>query len=125
MKDNTVPGLCPVEMTTAVLHDVIEDTPWSIEDLALQGFPEEVLGALEALTHRDGESYDDYIDRIARNKVARTIKLADLEDNLNLGRLTTITEDDALRATKYRKALAWLQSKESVKRRKHDGEEIE
>src|SRR4051794_27877845 len=65
-----------------VLHDVVEDTPWTIEQLRAEGFSEEVLSAVDCLTHRDGEEYFDYVARAGSNPLARKVKLADLEDNM-------------------------------------------
>src|SRR5918912_706704 len=68
-------------MMAAVLHDVVEDTDWTLERLRGEGFPDEVLGAVDCLTHRDGESYQDFVERVRTNPVARQVKIADLEDN--------------------------------------------
>ena len=65
----------------AVLHDVIEDTPVTAEELRREGFDEAVLAAVECLTHRKGEPYADYVVRCKGNVIARQVKLADLEDN--------------------------------------------
>jgi (p)ppGpp synthase/HD superfamily hydrolase len=92
------------EMITGVLHDVLEDTPWTEADLRREGFAEEILAALDCLTRRPGESYDDFITRVAGNPLARKVKLADLEDNLNLERLAMITESDRARLSRYQQA---------------------
>ena len=65
----------------AVLHDVIEDTSVTAEDLRREGFDEDVLAALECLTHRKGEPYADYVVQCKGDEIARRVKLADLEDN--------------------------------------------
>ena len=65
----------------AALHDVIEDSSVTVEDLRQEGFEVGVLAALECLTHRKGESYSDYVARCKCNVIARQVKLADLEDN--------------------------------------------
>ena len=65
----------------AVLHDVIEDTPVTAEELRREGFDEAVLAAVECLPHRKGETYADYVVRCKGNVIARRVKLADLEDN--------------------------------------------
>ena len=67
----------------AWLHDVVEDTEVTIEDLRNEGFPQAVLSAVEALTHRGGESYAEYIKRISNNSIASHVKIADLEDNMS------------------------------------------
>jgi GTP diphosphokinase / guanosine-3',5'-bis(diphosphate) 3'-diphosphatase len=92
------------EMITGVLHDVLEDSLWTEADLRREGFSEEILAALECLTRQTGETYDDFILRAAGNPLARKVKLADLEDNLNLGRLETITEPDRARLNRYEQA---------------------
>lgn len=70
----------------AVLHDVLEDTYVSIVDLRLQGFPQTVLDAVEALTRREGETYTGYVLRASENPIARAVKLADLRDNMDPSR---------------------------------------
>lgn len=82
------------EMMAAVLHDVIEDSPWTLGQLEAEGFPPEVRDAVDALTRREGESYADFITRAAANPMARRIKLADLEDNLDAKRLQHIGPDE-------------------------------
>ncbi len=92
------------ERICAVLHDVIEDTDISLEYLKEAGFSEEILTALEALTKRAGESYDDFIDRVVKNKIASKVKLADLTDNMDLSRLPNPSQEDHDRVEKYREA---------------------
>ena len=92
------------EMVAAVLHDVIEDTAIDCEQLASEGFTAGVLAALECLTRREAESYDAYIDRVASNQLARRVKLADLEDNLDIKRLGTLGSSEVDRLGKYHKA---------------------
>ncbi len=98
-----------VERICAVLHDVIEDTPVTLEMLKDEGLPPEVLTVLEALTKRHGESYDDFISRILENETACRVKLADIADNMDLSRLQTPSEEDLQRVEKYRKAAARIQ----------------
>ena len=78
------------EMLAAVLHDVIEDTGWTIEKLREEGFPDEVLAAVESVTKREGEDYDDFITRASQNPIGRRVKIGDLEDNLNTLRLSEL-----------------------------------
>ena len=82
------------EMMTAILHDVIEDSVWTIEKLRDAGFPEEVLKAVEGVTNREGESYEQFIERAGRNPIARQVKIADLEDNMNMQRIKEIKPKD-------------------------------
>jgi (p)ppGpp synthase/HD superfamily hydrolase len=96
------------ERITAVLHDVIEDTGWTMERLHQEGFHGEILDALECLTRQDGEEYEKFIERVKRNPLAVKIKIADLEDNLDVSRLKEVTEADAKRLEKYKLALQML-----------------
>ena len=89
-----------------ILHDVVEDTPWTIGQLREEGFAEPVLAAVEALTHVEGEEYFAYVARAGANELARRVKLADLEDNMNVMRLAEVREKDLERVRKYHKA--WL-----------------
>ena len=93
-------------MMVAVLHDVVEDSVWTLDDLRKEGFSIEVLNAVDCLTHRDeeGEDYWDYIQRAKSDPIAIKVKLADLEDNLNPDRLNEVTEKDEKRFDRYRKA---------------------
>jgi len=92
------------ERICAVLHDVIEDSDITIEYLRREGFSEEVLSALNALTKRENENYDDFIGRVIENKTACKVKLADLSDNMDLSRISNPIQEDYQRAEKYRKA---------------------
>lgn len=92
----------------AVLHDVIEDTAVTLEDLKREGFSEEVIRAVDVLTKRDGEDYEVYIGRVIENKIACQVKLMDLADNMNLSRLDTTQEADLKRYHKYEKAKATI-----------------
>ena len=89
------------EKTVGILHDVVEDTDWTLKDLEEEGFPRVVLDALDSVTKRKGEDYQDFVKRSARNPVSRKVKLADLEDNMDLRRLRQITDDDKARLQKY------------------------
>ncbi len=92
----------------AVLHDVLEDSDWTTEALRACGLPEAVLAALDCLTHRDGEPYEGFIARVAANPIARQVKLADLEDNMDLRRLDQVTPQDVQRLERYHRAWATL-----------------
>lgn len=80
------------EMSVALLHDVIEDSDYSAEDLLAEGIPHEVVEAVSLLSKIDGETYDNFIDRVIGNALASKIKLADIEDNINLLRLESVGE---------------------------------
>lgn len=92
------------EQMVAILHDVVEDSDWTLERLAEEGFNPDVLAAVDALTHRPNESYDQFIDRILLNSLATQVKLYDLEDNMTLTRLTSLSDKDLERLQKYHKA---------------------
>jgi len=98
----------PEEQMTAVLHDVVEDSAWTLDELADAGFPLDVIAALDCLTRRSGESYDAFIDRILGNPLARRVKLLDIEDNMNLTRLVRITPEDLARVERYHRARSRL-----------------
>lgn len=89
------------ERMAAILHDVVEDTPVTREDLEREGFPPEVLEAVDALTKREGERRLDAAARAVRNPIARAVKLADLKDNMDLSRLPDLTERDFARLREY------------------------
>ena len=100
----------PDEDTTivALLHDVIEDTPYTLDDLRAMGFNEQVLDALALMTHDKRIPYMDYVAKIKENKIAMTVKLADLKHNSDLSRLDTVDEKAMKRIEKYRQAIALL-----------------
>lgn len=86
--------------TIAILHDVLEDT-WVTEDILRKLFSEEVCDAIVALTRNEDESYGDFIKRVSKNFLASKVKIADLEDNMDLSRLKEITDEDLKRTQKY------------------------
>lgn len=88
----------------AVMHDLVEDTPVTIDDLRERGFSESVLAAVELVTHKDADSYEDYVVKIKSNAIAREVKLADLRDNLDPPRAlfrTGCEDRDTARIQKY------------------------
>lgn len=93
----------------AVLHDVIEDTPTTPDDLRRLGYPDEILAALDCLTKRQGEPYEAFVERAAANPIARAVKIADIEDNLDLRRLPGVSDADVARLARYVKAWRRLQ----------------
>lgn len=92
----------------AILHDVVEDTEITLEDLRREGFSEPVLEAIRVITKIDGEDYHGYIERVARNPIARRVKLIDLSDNMDLSRLSRTDLSDIKRLEKYEKAKAYI-----------------
>jgi (p)ppGpp synthase/HD superfamily hydrolase len=89
------------EKIVAVLHDVVEDTPWTFQDLQAQGFPQEILAALDCLTKRPAEPYESLIARAALNPLACRVKVADLEDNMDLRRYAQFGPPEAKRLARY------------------------
>jgi (p)ppGpp synthase/HD superfamily hydrolase len=89
------------EKIVAILHDVVEDTKWTSDDLRREGFSEGVIQALDCLTKREGEAYEDFVNRSASNPLARRVKLADLEDNMDIRRMENVKAEDTQRLAKY------------------------
>ena len=93
------------EKIVAVLRDVVEDSQpprrWGFDELRREGFSESVLAALEGVTRREGETCEEFIRRSPTHPVARRVKLADLEDNLDIRRLATLTDRDTERPRRY------------------------
>jgi len=96
------------EKICGILHDLVEDTKWTFEDLKKEGFSEEIINALECVTKQPNESYSQFIERIKKNPLAVKVKINDLKDNMDITRLTFITEDDTQRLNKYLKAYHYL-----------------
>ena len=93
------------EMIAAVLHDVVEDCGLSLEMLRADGFSEQVLEAIDSVTRRAEESYEEFVLRAASNSIGRRVKLADLRDNSDLSRIKHPTARDYARVEKYRRAI--------------------
>jgi (p)ppGpp synthase/HD superfamily hydrolase len=98
------------EKIVALLHDVVEDSETTIEDFTKAGFPLKILKAVELLTKTDNQPYEDYIQRMKKNPIAKAVKMADLKDNLNTNRLKKLSDSDKLRIKKYKQALKTLNS---------------
>lgn len=90
-----------IEQIVAVLHDVLEDTSVTMDDLRAEGFEDGVLVPLDAVTMRKGESYESFIARAGSHPAARKVKIADIEDNMDIRRLPCITPKDAERLDRY------------------------
>ena len=102
--------ITPEQRIVAVLHDVLEDTPLTLSDLAREGFALKILAALLALSRREGEPYQDFVVRLGEDPLARTVKLADLADNSDLSRIAHPGPADLARLSRYRQASAYLQT---------------
>lgn len=98
------------ECTTivALLHDLVEDTNHTFDDLRSLGFSEEVITALKLLTHADGVPYMEYVTQIKSNPVAKAVKIADLKHNSDLSRLDVVDEKALKRREKYMTAIELL-----------------
>ena len=121
-KDGTPYALHPIRLSmslqteeekiVAMLHDVVEDTDWTFEDLEREGFNENVMAALRLLTHIDGSPYEEYVERLASNHLAKSVKKADLTDNMDFKRIPEPTEKDFARLQKYHRA--WRRLRDEV-----------
>lgn len=89
------------QMMIAVLHDVVEDSTWTLNHLREEGFPPAVIEGVDALTRRPGETYQSYIERIKQHPFVIPVKLGDLEDNMNMLRLKQLSANDLERLKKY------------------------
>jgi (p)ppGpp synthase/HD superfamily hydrolase len=98
------------EMTAAVLHDVIEDSETTLEDLKEEGFSPEVLEAVRLMTHEEMDSYEVYVRKLKPNPMARKIKLADLQHNMDIRRMDRVEARDLERLERYRSAWETLTS---------------
>ena len=97
------------EMLTALLHDVVEDTPMTLADLRAMGYSEKVVAAVDCMTRRNEETRQAYLERLKPNETARRVKLADLTHNSDLSRIANPTERDYRRIENYQKEKAYLQ----------------
>ena len=96
------------EKAVALLHDVIEDSSVTAEELLNAGLPETVVTAIQILSKKKGQDYQTYLENVKSNPLARVIKLADLKHNSDLSRLPSITAEDRERLKKYKKAIDFL-----------------
>jgi (p)ppGpp synthase/HD superfamily hydrolase len=102
-------GNTEVERICGILHDVVEDSAWTFEMLANEGFSEEIISALQCLTKEsEDENYDKFIERVTKNPIAVKVKINDLLDNMNITRLKILEEQDLKRLNKYLKAFQKL-----------------
>lgn len=107
-------GYSEQTIITGLLHDVIEDTDYTIDDIKALDFPDEVTEALSLLTHDKSIDYMEYICSVSRNPIAKAVKIADILHNSDKTRLKTITEKDELRLKKYEQAIRILHDSEEV-----------
>ena len=96
------------EKAVALLHDIIEDTDVTANELLAKGLPDNVVEAVEVLTKKHNQNYAAYLVGVKKNRLATAVKLADLKHNSDLSRLEKITQKDRERAEKYRKAIEYL-----------------
>lgn len=101
-------GKTEEEKICGILHDVVEDTEWTFENLKKEGFTDAMIEALRCLTKGEDEPYDDYISRVKNNKLAIAVKLNDLEDNMDVRRMPQMEPNDVDRFNKYLKAYQQL-----------------
>ena len=92
------------ERIIAVLHDVVEDTDYTLDDLRKMGYEEDIVEAVDCLTRREDETYEEFIHRIKPNRLARRVKLADLQDNMDIRRAGLLQEKDLERLQRYQNA---------------------
>ena len=96
------------EKMVALLHDTIEDTEITAEDLLSEGFPPYIVEAILSISRNEDETYEEFVKRTSLNPLGRTVKLYDLEDNMDISRLEQVTEKDLDRLNKYIKAYRYL-----------------
>lgn len=96
------------ERIVALLHDVVEDTSVTLQNLSDAGFSDAVVHAIDCVTKREGEALQDYLQRVKSDRLATAVKLADLQHNSDLSRISQPTEKDYARAERYRKEIAFL-----------------
>ena len=96
------------EKAVTLLHDVIEDSSVTAEELLNAGLPETVVTAVQILSKKKGQDYQTYLKTVKSNPLARAVKLADLKHNSDLSRLETITDKDLEGLEKYKKAIDYL-----------------
>ena len=98
----------PRAKIVALLHDTIEDTGVTAEFLRSEGFPDEIISGVLSVTKQEGEDYNAFVARASENPIGREVKIADLEDNMDIKRLHEITDEDVARLRKYLRAWQYL-----------------
>jgi len=99
------------ERIVSVLHDVVEDGNVSLNEFRGLGLSESIIEAIDCLSKRPGEPYEDFIRRLSSNELARRVKIEDIRDNLDVTRLSSFEDEDFIRTVKYHKALQYLRGK--------------
>jgi len=93
------------EKIAALLHDVVEDSDWALDDLKKEGFNSDVIEAVSLLTRDEKDSYDEFIQKAVSNPISKNVKIADINDNLDLNRIDKISDKDYIRIKKYHRVL--------------------
>lgn len=96
------------EKAIALLHDVLEDSDITVADLLAYGLSNKVVTAVQTLTKKKGQSYQEYLEKVKSNNLARVVKLADLKHNSDLSRLKSVSNTDYERVEKYKNAIRYL-----------------
>jgi hypothetical protein len=104
----------PDDMISAVLHDVVEGSGLSLEALRAEGFSETIIGAIDSVARRLEEPYEAFVLRAASNPIGRRLKLADLEDNSDLSRISNPEPRDYERIEKYLRAIEMVRALEGI-----------
>ena len=96
------------EKAIALLHDVLEDSDITVADLLAYGLSNKVVTAVQTLTKKKGQSYQEYLEKVKSNNLARVVKLADLKHNSDLSRLKSVSDTDRERVEKYKNVIRYL-----------------
>ena len=102
-------GTTEDEKIVGYLHDVIEDTKYTIDDIKALGVNDRCIEAIKCLTHDKSIPYDEYVANIKKCELARKVKMNDLKNNMDISRLKTVTPKDLERVEKYKKSYAFLE----------------
>ncbi|GFN32504.1 GTP pyrophosphokinase [Paenibacillus xylaniclasticus] len=88
----------------AVLHDIVENTSYTLNDLKFDGFSDDIISAIDHLTKRENEAYEDYIDRLGQNELAKQVKFLEINDNLRGSSLNSVIDLNSNHIQEYRMA---------------------
>ena len=92
------------ERIVALLHNVVQDSDWTLQKIKDEGFSDEIIEAIDSITIRESEDYYDFIDRVKMNKIGFRVKLGDLGLKMSLKRTPNPTDEDLAKIEKYKKA---------------------